>query len=189
MMHEAFRTFLYGFRHDAHPMAMMTGMIGSLAAFYHSDLNLEDPEAAPHGRHPPAGESADHRRRLLPLFDRLADPLSEEQPRIRRPLPAHDVRSAQRAAASQAGRRQGAGPAVHPARRSRAERFDVDRTSGRFHRRQSVRLRGRRRGGAVGPCARRRQRGGAGDAERDRPAGKRRQRHRPKPRTRSPVSV
>ncbi len=44
MMHEAFRTFLYGFRHDAHPMAMMTGMLGSLAAFYHGDLNLEDPE-------------------------------------------------------------------------------------------------------------------------------------------------
>ena len=44
MMHEAFRTFLYGFRHDAHPMAMMTGMLGSLAAFYHGHLNLEDPE-------------------------------------------------------------------------------------------------------------------------------------------------
>ena len=44
MMHEAFRTFLYGFRHDAHPMAMLTGMLGSLAAFYHGDLNLEDPE-------------------------------------------------------------------------------------------------------------------------------------------------
>ena len=44
MMHEAFRTFLYGFRHDAHPMAMMTGMLGSLASFYHNDLDLEDPE-------------------------------------------------------------------------------------------------------------------------------------------------
>jgi citrate synthase len=44
MMHEAFRTFLYGFRHDAHPMAMLTGMLGSLAAFYHGDLVLEDPE-------------------------------------------------------------------------------------------------------------------------------------------------
>ncbi len=44
MMHEAFRTFLYGFRHDAHPMAMMCGMLGSLAAFYHSDLDLENPE-------------------------------------------------------------------------------------------------------------------------------------------------
>lgn len=44
MMHEAFRTFLFGFRHDAHPMAMMTGMLGSLAAFYHGDLDLDDPE-------------------------------------------------------------------------------------------------------------------------------------------------
>lgn len=44
MMHEAFRSFLYGFRHDAHPMAMMCGMLGSLAAFYHGDLDLDDPE-------------------------------------------------------------------------------------------------------------------------------------------------
>ena len=42
MMHEAFRTFLYGFRHDAHPMAMLTGMLGSLASFYHNTLDLED---------------------------------------------------------------------------------------------------------------------------------------------------
>ena len=44
MMHEAFRTFLYGFRHDAHPMAMLTGMLGSLASFYHNDLDIDDPE-------------------------------------------------------------------------------------------------------------------------------------------------
>src|SRR6476659_6946327 len=44
MMHEAFRTFLYGFRHDAHPMAMLTGMLGSLASFYHNALDIEDPE-------------------------------------------------------------------------------------------------------------------------------------------------
>ena len=44
MMHEAFRTFLYGFRHDAHPMAMLVGMLGSMASFYHNDLDLEDPE-------------------------------------------------------------------------------------------------------------------------------------------------
>ena len=44
MMHEAFKGFLSGFRHDAHPMAMMTGMIGSLAAFYHDTLDMEDPE-------------------------------------------------------------------------------------------------------------------------------------------------
>jgi len=44
MMHEAFKAFLGGFRHDAHPMAMLCGMIGSLAAFYHDELDLEDPE-------------------------------------------------------------------------------------------------------------------------------------------------
>jgi citrate synthase len=43
MMHEAFRTFLFGFRHDAHPMAMLVGMLGSMASFYHNDLDLEDP--------------------------------------------------------------------------------------------------------------------------------------------------
>jgi citrate synthase len=44
MMHEAFKGFLSGFRHDAHPMAMLCGMIGSLAAFYHDGLDLEDPK-------------------------------------------------------------------------------------------------------------------------------------------------
>ena len=44
MMHEALKGFLHGFRHDAHPMAMLCGMIGSLAAFYHDTLDLDDPE-------------------------------------------------------------------------------------------------------------------------------------------------
>jgi citrate synthase len=43
MMHEAFKNFLGGFRHDAHPMAMLVGMIGSMASFYHNDLDYEDP--------------------------------------------------------------------------------------------------------------------------------------------------
>jgi citrate synthase len=44
MMHEALKSFLGGFRHDAHPMAMLCGMIGSLAAFYHDSLDIEDAE-------------------------------------------------------------------------------------------------------------------------------------------------
>jgi citrate synthase len=43
MMHEAFKGFLGGFRHDAHPMAMLVGMLGSMASFYHNDLDYEDP--------------------------------------------------------------------------------------------------------------------------------------------------
>lgn len=44
MMHEAQKSFLHGFRHDAHPMAMLCSMVGSLSAFYHDNLDLEDPE-------------------------------------------------------------------------------------------------------------------------------------------------
>ena len=44
MMHEAFKSFINGFRHDAHPMAMLVGMLGSMSSFYHNDLDLDDPE-------------------------------------------------------------------------------------------------------------------------------------------------
>src|SRR5262249_8170276 len=43
MLHEAFKNFLGGFRHDAHPMAMLVGMVGSMASFYHNNLDYEDP--------------------------------------------------------------------------------------------------------------------------------------------------
>jgi citrate synthase len=44
MIHEALRVFFNGFHYDAHPMAMMVGVMGSLSAFYHSELNMNDPE-------------------------------------------------------------------------------------------------------------------------------------------------
>jgi citrate synthase len=44
MMHESLKTFMQGFHYDAHPMAMLCGVIGSLAAFYHDKLDIEDPE-------------------------------------------------------------------------------------------------------------------------------------------------
>ncbi len=43
MLHEAFKQFMEGFRHDAHPMAMLVGMLGSMASFYHNNLDYEDP--------------------------------------------------------------------------------------------------------------------------------------------------
>ncbi len=36
--------FFDGFNYDAHPMAMLTGVVGSLAGFYHDNLNILDPE-------------------------------------------------------------------------------------------------------------------------------------------------
>ncbi|MDH3766855.1 MAG: citrate synthase [Gammaproteobacteria bacterium] len=44
MINEGLRVFLDGFRYDAHPMAIMTGVVGSLSAFYHDSLNIYDPE-------------------------------------------------------------------------------------------------------------------------------------------------
>ena len=44
MMHESLRVFFNGFHYDAHPMSMMVGVMGSLSAFYHSELNMQDPE-------------------------------------------------------------------------------------------------------------------------------------------------
>ncbi len=44
MIHESLKTFMHGFLYDAHPMAMLCGVTGSLAAFYHDKLDMDDPE-------------------------------------------------------------------------------------------------------------------------------------------------
>ncbi len=44
MLHEQIRRFFDGFRRDAHPMAIMCGVVGALSAFYHDSLNINDPE-------------------------------------------------------------------------------------------------------------------------------------------------
>src|ERR687895_1933361 len=44
MLHEQLATFYRGFRRDAHPMAVMCGVVGALAAFYHDNLDINDPE-------------------------------------------------------------------------------------------------------------------------------------------------
>ena len=42
MLNERLRKFLDGFHYDAHPMAMLCGVVGSLSAFYHDSLNIHD---------------------------------------------------------------------------------------------------------------------------------------------------
>ena len=44
MVHEQVHLFFRGFRRDAHPMAVMTGVIGALAAFYHDSIDISDPD-------------------------------------------------------------------------------------------------------------------------------------------------
>ena len=47
MMRESLRQFLNGFHYDAHPMAMLCAVVGSLAAFYHDSLDIENPDLVP----------------------------------------------------------------------------------------------------------------------------------------------
>lgn len=43
MLHEQLATFYRGFRRDAHPMAIMCGVVGALSAFYHDSTDINDP--------------------------------------------------------------------------------------------------------------------------------------------------
>jgi citrate synthase len=44
MVHEQLAMFYRGFRRDAHPMAIMCGVVGALSAFYHDSTDIDDPE-------------------------------------------------------------------------------------------------------------------------------------------------
>lgn len=44
LINESLKSFYQGFYHDAHPMAVMVGVFGSLSAFYHDSLDIRNPE-------------------------------------------------------------------------------------------------------------------------------------------------
>jgi citrate synthase len=44
MVHEQLSQFYRGFRRDAHPMAVMVGVVGALSAFYHDSTDIDDPK-------------------------------------------------------------------------------------------------------------------------------------------------
>jgi citrate synthase len=44
MVHDQLTRFYNGFRRDAHPMAVMVGVVGALSAFYHDSLDINDPQ-------------------------------------------------------------------------------------------------------------------------------------------------
>ncbi|MBB4210085.1 citrate synthase [Rhodothalassium salexigens DSM 2132] len=44
MVHEQLKNFYNGFRRDAHPMAIMVGVVGALSAFYHDSTDIRDPK-------------------------------------------------------------------------------------------------------------------------------------------------
>ena len=168
MVHEQMARFFQGFRRDAHPMAVMCGVVGALSAFYHDSTDITDPT-----------QRMIASTRLIakmPTIAAMAYKYSVGQPFV---YPSNKLdytenflrmmlRGAVRGLQGQSGAGPGAGPHLHPARRPRAERLDLDGAAGRFVGRQSLRLHRRRHRLAVGPGAWRRQRGGAQDARGDR---------------------
>lgn len=44
MLHDQLANIFRGFRRDAHPMAVMVGVLGSMSAFYHDSLDIRDPQ-------------------------------------------------------------------------------------------------------------------------------------------------
>ena len=44
MLNEGMLNFFKGFRYDAHPMAMLSAVVGSMSAYYHSEMDASNPE-------------------------------------------------------------------------------------------------------------------------------------------------
>jgi citrate synthase len=51
LLDEAMRRFFSGFRHDAHPMAIMVGTVGALSAFYHNTMDVHNPKVREQSAH------------------------------------------------------------------------------------------------------------------------------------------
>ena len=168
MLHEQIQFLFRGFRRDAHPMAVMIGVVGALSAFYYEDLKTDDEYHR---------EIATYRMiAKIPTIAAMCHKYAIGQPFV---YPRNDLSYAENflhmmfAVPCEPYKvnpvlAQGAGPHLHPARRSRAERLDLDRAAGGLDRRHALcGDRGRHRR-VVGTGARRRQRGRGQDAGRDR---------------------
>ena len=177
-VHENIKTFLQGFRYDAHPMSMLCSAVAALSSFYPEAKNIHDPRIAEHLDHPPAREAADARRVLLSPQQGPAVHLSRQRSELRREFPLDGRAHVGAEVRGESGVREGARDSVHPPRRSRAELLDERGARGRLIARRSVLGdRGRRRG-AVRSAARRRERAGAAHDQGDRPPEERSGVHR-----------
>ena len=167
-VHENIKTFLQGFRYDAHPMSMLCSTVAALSSFYPAAKNIQDPEerhisivrllakvptlAAFFFRHVkglpfiyPDNELG-YVENFLSMVARMTEPKYEGEP----------------------GVREGARGAVHPARRPRAELLDERGPRRRQLAGRPVLGGGGGHRGALRPAARRRERAGAAHDQGDR---------------------
>jgi len=163
MVHEQLKSFFNGFRRDAHPMAVMCGVVGALSAFYHDSLDINNPQHRE--------ISAVRLVAKMPTLAAMVYKYSMGQPMM---YPRNDLSYAENflhmmfntpcEIKHQPGAGQGDGPDLHPPRRPRAERLHFYRSSGRFVGCQPVRLYRRRHRRTVGPGPRRCERSGTDHA-------------------------
>ncbi len=169
MVHEQLARFYQGFRRDAHPMAVMVGVVGALSAFYHDSLDINDP----HHRE----ISAFRLIAKMPTIVAMAYKYSIGQPFMypkndlsyTRELHAHDVRRAGRGVQGRTTcwcARMDRIFILHADHEQNASTSTV-RLCGLVGR-QPVRLHRRRHRLPLGPGARRRERGLPEDARGDR---------------------
>ena len=96
MLHEQLLNVYRGFRRDAHPMAVMIGVVGALSAFYHDSTDIDDPHQRMIASHRLIAKMPTDRGHGLQVFGRPALHLSAQRAQLRREFPAHDVRGAGR---------------------------------------------------------------------------------------------
>ena len=97
MLHEQLATFYRGFRRDAHPMAIMCGVVGALSAFYHDSTDITDPQQRLIASHRLIAKMPTIAAMAYKYIDRPAVPLSRQRPQLHRQFPAHDLRRPGRA--------------------------------------------------------------------------------------------
>jgi len=160
MIHDQMNRFFNGFRRDAHPMSVMVACVGALAAFYHDSTDINDPWQR---------EVASIRMiAKMPTLAAMAFKYAIGQPFV---YPKNDLDyssnflrmcfSVPRGLQGQCGSGAGARPHLHPPRRPRTERFDLDGEARGILGRQPVRLHCRRHRLPLGSRPRRRQRSSA----------------------------
>ena len=163
-VHENVKSFMQGFRYDAHPMGMLLALGRRAVDVLSRRQRDQGPREPPHPDHPADRQDADARRLRLPPQHGPAVRLSRQRPGLPRQLPEHDVQDDRAEVRARPAARARARHPLHPARRPRAELLDQRGARGRLLAGRPL-LRGRRRRRrALRPAARRRQRGGAADA-------------------------
>ena len=86
-VHENVKSFMQGFRYDAHPMGMLMASVGALSTFYPESRNIDDDEHPPPADRPDDREDADARRLGLPARAGQAVRLPRQRARLHRQLP------------------------------------------------------------------------------------------------------